>query len=156
VAEQSRTVKFPAVPVGDVLSDDGTFIVPGGGSGPVARGINAELKTESASVLSVGTDVIAVLAYDMTIDPAQQWVIRTKGGSTASVVVDVQRATVAAPGTFASIAASAKPTLTADNYNTGAMTGWSTSLLKGETIRLVVESASGTNRVIVSFPTSTS
>jgi hypothetical protein len=107
-------------------------------------------------VLSVGTDAIAVLAYDMTIDPTQQWVIRTKGGSTASVVVDVQRATVAAPGTFASIAASAKPTLTADNYNTGAMTGWSTSLLKGETIRLVVESASGTNRVIVSFPTSTS
>ena len=151
MAEQSRTVKFPAVPVGNVLSDDGTFIAPGGGGGgPQAAAIKADLRTENADTLVVGTDFIGIVPFDLTLDVADSWTISS--GSTCSVVVDVQRATVAAPTTFASIAASAKPTLSADTYNTGAMTGWSTSLLAGERVRLVVESATGTNRVQVMIP----
>lgn len=152
MAEQSRTVKFPAVPVGDVLSDDGTFIPAGGGGGGAqAAAIKADLRTENADTLIAGTDFIGVVPFDMTLDVADSWVISSD--DTCSVVVDVQRATVAAPTTFNSIAASAKPTLTADTYNTGAMTGWSTSLLAGERVRLVVETASGTNRVQVMIPT---
>lgn len=152
MAEQSRTVKFPDTPVGNVLSDDGTFIAPGGGGGGVqAAAIKADLRTENADTLIVGTDFIGIVPFDMTLDELDEWVISCS--VSCSVVVDVQRATVAAPTTFNSIAASAKPTLSADTYNTGAMTGWSTSLLAGERVRLVVETASGTNRVQVMIPT---
>ncbi len=151
MAEQSRTVKFPATPVGNVLSDDGTFIAPGGGGGGAqAAAIRAELKTVNSDVLLVGTDFIGIVPFNMTLDVLDSWIISSD--DTCSVVVDVQRATVAAPNTFASIAGSSKPTLSADTYNTGAMTGWSTSLLAGERVRLVVESASGTDRVQVMIP----
>lgn len=151
MAEQSRTVKFPAVPVGNVLSDDGTFIAPGGGGGgPQAASIAAQLVTANSTTLIVGTDFTAIVPYDMTLDVLDSWIISSD--DTCSVVVDVQRATVAAPTTFASIAGSAKPTLSADTYNTGAMTGWATSLLKGERVRLVVQSASGTDKVQVMIP----
>lgn len=150
MAEQSRTVKFPATPAGNVLSDDGTFIAPGGGGGTQATAIKAELKVVNSSTLIVGYDFIGIVPFDINIDTGESWVISSN--DTCSVVVDVQRATVAVPNTFTSIAASAKPTLTADNYNTGAMTGWSPSLLAGERVRLVVESATGTDRVQVMIP----
>jgi hypothetical protein len=122
----------------------------GGGGGPQAAKIFAQLVTANSTTLIVGTDFTAIVPYDMTLDALDEWVMTSD--DTCSVVVDVQRATVAAPTTFASIAASAKPTLTADTYNTGAMTGWSTSLLKGERVRLVVETASGTDKVQVMIP----
>ena len=131
--------------------NNGAWVAAGGG-GSSERGILAKLKTESATTLQVGTDATFVIPYDLTIDPTASWVIASD--DTCSVVVDVKRATVAAPTTFSSIAASAKPTLTADNYNTGTMTGWTTSILAGEQIRLEVESASGTNEVRVMIPVS--
>lgn len=154
MAEQSRTVKFPAVPVGNVLSDDGSFIAPGGGGGgPVARVIGAELKTVNSATLLVGTYTDIPIPFDLDLDPADEWLIRAP--TTGSAVIDVLRATVAAPGTFASIAASAKPTLSSDNYNRGAMVGYPTTILAGETIRFSVDSASGFDRVQVFLPVST-
>lgn len=131
--------------------NNGAWVAAGGG-GSSARGIIATLKTENATTLQVGTEVTLVVPYDLTLATADSWVITSD--DTCSAVVDVRRATVATPTTFASIAASAKPTLTADNYNTGVMTGWSTSILAGERVRLYVESASGTNEVNVMIPVS--
>jgi hypothetical protein len=122
----------------------------GGGGGAVSRGIGATLKTENSNVLLVGTEVTIILPFDLTLSTSDSWVIAS--GTVGSVVVDVQRATVANPNTFVSIAASAKPTLTADDYASGAMTGWATSLLAGERIRFVVQSASGTTGVQVMIP----
>lgn len=132
--------------------NNGAWVAAGGGGGSSARGILVTLKTESATTLQVGTEVTLVVPYDLTLDVTDSWIITSD--DTCSVVVDVRRATVAAPGTFSSIAASAKPTLTADNYNTGAMTGWSTSVLAGERVRVIVESASGTNEVNLMIPVS--
>lgn len=151
MSEQSRTVKYPAVPAGDVLSDDGTFIPPGGGPAtPTARAIQAVMREPQGSTLPVGTHVDLIVPYDLTLDVTASWLIRAPAN--CSVVLDVQRATVAAPGTFASIAAAAKPTLSSDNYASGAMTGWSPSLLAGETVRIVVESASGTSECSLAIP----
>jgi hypothetical protein len=151
MAEQSRTVKFPAVPVGDVLSDDGTFIPAGGGGGggSSARTIGATLKTGASAVLLPGESAVVVLTYDMTIDPTASWYIRAP--ASCSAVIDVQRATVAAPTTFVSIAASAKPTLSGAAAATGAQTGYATSLLAGEQIKFICETASGTDRVFVAI-----
>lgn len=129
---------------------DGAWVAAGGGSG--ARGIVATLRTESSATLAVGTDVTFIVPYDLTIDVTDSWAI--SADASCSVVVDVERATVAAPNTFNSIAASAKPTLSSDDYATGAMTGWSTSLLAGERVRVVVDSASGTTEVQVMIPVS--
>jgi hypothetical protein len=122
----------------------------GGGGGTVSRGIGATLKTENSNVLLVGTEVTIILPFDLTLSTSDSWVIASN--TVCSVVVDVRRATVANPNTFVSIAASAKPTLTADDYASGAMTGWATSLLAGERIRFVVQSASGTTGVQVMIP----
>ena len=127
-----------------------TVDIPGGGGGSNARGINTALRSEGAATLVVGTNATIIIPYDMTISVAASWVIASN--TTASVVVGVLRATVATPNTFASIAAAAKPTLTAAVRATGAMTGWSTSLLAGERVRLSVESASGTTAVQVLIP----
>jgi hypothetical protein len=137
-----------ATRVGNAITVD---VPGGGGGGPQAARIEAELKSEGTGVLVVGTDSIGIVPFDMTIDVLDEWIITAS--VTCSVVLDVQRATVASPNVFTSIAASAKPTLSADNYNTGAMTGWATSLLAGERVRVVAESASGTNRVQLMIPT---
>lgn len=156
MAEQSRTVKFPATPVGNVLSDDGTFIAPGGGGGgggPVARAIGGQLYTANSATLLVGAYIDIPIPFDLDLDVTDEWLIRAP--NTGSAVIDVLRATVAAPNTFVSIAASAKPTLSSDDYARGAMTGYPTSILAGETVRFYVESASGFDRVQVFLPVST-
>lgn len=131
---------------------DGAWVsvTGGGGGGPTA--IFATLKTENATTLIVGTGRTIIVPVDLTIDTTDSWIIASDDA--CSVVVNVERATVAAPTTFSNIAASAKPTLTADNYNTGTMTGWTTSILAGEQIRVSVDSASGTNEVRVLIPVS--
>lgn len=125
----------------------------GGGGGPVGRCIGAQLLTANSATLLVGTYIDIPIPFDLTLSATDQWLIRAPNAGSA--VVDVRRATVAAPNTFASIAASAKPTLSSDDYARGAMTGYPTSILAGETIRFIVESASGFDRVQVFIPVST-
>lgn len=62
-----------------------------------------------------------------------------------SAVVDVQRATAAAPNTFTSIAGTAKPTLSsAQSATDTALTGWGdTTLDEGDFLRFVLSSVSG-------------
>jgi hypothetical protein len=74
--------------------------------------------------------------------------------ASGSAVVDVWKDTYANyPPTVAdTIAASAKPTLSSAIKNTDAtLTGWTTSLSKGETLRFNVDSAATVKRLTISF-----
>lgn len=118
-------------------------------NGKIDRTIGGTLKTGASAVLLPGESFTVVLTYDMTLDVTAPWYMRAP--ASCSAVVDVQRATVAAPTTFTSIAAAAKPTLSGAAAATGAMTGYATSLLAGEQIRFICESASGTDQVFVAI-----
>lgn len=73
--------------------------------------------------------------------------------SSGSAVVDIQKTTYGNfPNSFASIAASAKPTLSASVKNQDlTLTGWTTSLTKGDRVRAVVDSADITGVVVITL-----
>lgn len=71
-----------------------------------------------------------------------------------SIVVDIWEDTYSNyPPTVAdSIVAAAKPTLSgANKYSDSVLTGWTTALTKGNTLRFNVDSASTVTRVLVSL-----
>lgn len=73
---------------------------------------------------------------------------------TGDVVIDVQRATDAAPNTFASIAGTSKPTLATDqdNSDTDLTTGWGDDDTDaGDRIKILIESAATVTWVAVHF-----
>lgn len=67
-----------------------------------------------------------------------------------SCVIDVRKATYAAYPTFSSIAASAKPTITAGYKNTDStLTGWTTVIAAGDILRFVLESSTVFKRITI-------
>jgi hypothetical protein len=71
-----------------------------------------------------------------------------------SIVVDIWKASYASypPVVGNSITASAKPTISSATKATDAtLTGWSTSITAGDTLRYNVDSASTVTRVLVSL-----
>lgn len=75
--------------------------------------------------------------------------VRIEGDATASAVVDIQTST-ADPPVYASICASAKPTLSTDKFaEDSTLTGWTTTIVDGTKFRAVLESVSGMTQVTV-------
>lgn len=69
-----------------------------------------------------------------------------------SIVVDIKRSTYSGFPTTASIAAAAKPTLSASQkMQDSTLSGWTTTLSAGDIIEYVVDSASTVQRVLVSL-----
>lgn len=75
--------------------------------------------------------------------------VRIEGDATGSAVVDIQTS-AADPPSYASICASAKPTLSSDKFNEDStLTGWTVSVAEGTKAKAVLESVSGINQVAV-------
>jgi hypothetical protein len=93
------------------------------------------------------------LPYATTI---QSWTISeaTPNPISTTTVIDVRKSTVGTYPTTSSIAASAKPTLTAQKINSDAtLTGWSKSLVIGDILQFVVESNSSAKKIILAIKT---
>lgn len=109
-----------------------TFVIDGGGSA-ISTGVKGDLVVEFA-----GTITQVTMAADQS----------------GSIVVDVWKDTYANyPPTVAdSITASAKPTITtATKSQDSTLTGWTTSISAGDTLRFNVDSASTIQRVVISL-----
>lgn len=77
---------------------------------------------------------------------------RSIGDAAGSAVVDVLKSTYANYGTVASIAASAKPTLSSVIKNQDStLTGWTTAVTAGDVFRFTLESVTTCKRVSVSL-----
>lgn len=103
----------------------------------------------------------AVIAINQTVDipdlPAGSTVVgwTVTSDAAATSVVDIQRATYANFPTFASIAGTAKPTLTAAQKNQNiTLAGWgSTALAAGDCLRAIVSSNDIAKRITVMLRT---
>lgn len=97
------------------------------------------------NVLATGSHGYMEVPFDATIIG---WVILAD--QSGSCVVDVKKATYSGFPTTASIAASAKPTLsTAQKNKDTTLTGWTTSLASGDLLEFVVDSVTTCTRVTV-------
>jgi len=75
--------------------------------------------------------------------------VRIEGDAAGSAVVDIQTST-ADPPVYASICASAKPTLSTDKFaEDSTLTGWTTTVADGTKFRAIVDSVSGMKQVSV-------
>lgn len=117
----------------------------GGGSVDIIGTATFELKT-------VGESVELPVDDGWTITEAEILAVDASGTPVSgSAVVDILRATDAGYPTFASIAAAAKPTLASqDRVVDTTLTGWTTGLTDGDTVRATLES-SDVDKVIVAL-----
>ncbi len=93
--------------------------------------------------LATGDVTVLPVPRDITITG---WTII--GNTTGSITVDIQKATYGDFPSVASIAGTAKPTLSSARKNTTTtLTGWSTSLSEGDILQAYVESSSGLSDV---------
>jgi hypothetical protein len=119
----------PTGPAANVVADL-VFIIDGGGS-TITTGIKGDLQLDFGCTINSAT-----LLADQT----------------GSIVVDIWKNTYANyPPTVANtITASAKPTLSSAAKSTDAtLTGWTTSIASGDTIRYNVDSVTTVTRVVV-------
>ena len=115
-------------------------------------GLGNALKTAIPFVIDGGGVAITTGSKGAIPVPAGMTVTawRVFADQTGSIVVDVKKATYSGLPTFSSIAASAKPTLSAAQKNEDTtLTGWTTSLSEGDWLEFVVDSAATVQRVTV-------
>lgn len=99
------------------------------------------------AVITTGSKGFAILDVPGTVLSAT--LLADQSGS---IVVDVKKASYSGFPTTASIAASAKPTLSAaQKSQDSTLTGWTTSLSAGDVLEFVVDSATTVQRVLVSL-----
>lgn len=118
--------------VANTLLSSITFIIDGGGSA-ITTGVKGDLEIPFACTITAAT-----LLADQT----------------GSIVVDIWKDTYANfPPTVAdTITASAKPTISATNKaQDTTLTGWTTSITAGDTLRFNVDSAATVTRVVLSL-----
>jgi hypothetical protein len=112
------------------------FVEIGGFQALIGDGVNA---------ITTGEKIIASAPYDMTITG---WTLLAN--ETGSIVIDIWKDTYGnhKPTIADSITASAKPTISASNKaNSSTLTGWTTSITKGDVIVINVDSASSIKQV---------
>jgi hypothetical protein len=130
---------------------------PQGNDGSAGQnGTNVITLTMGDGINLIQTGSIAYtppLPYATTI---QSWTISeaTPNPISTTTVIDVRKSTVGTYPTASSIAASAKPTLTAQKISSDAtLTGWSKSLVIGDILQFVVESNSAAKKIILAIKT---
>src|SRR6185312_6988183 len=126
------------------LADDGTWQIPSGGAGTLTfdltgsfgDGVNAP---QVGEIRQFRVDVACTIVLaDIFAD------------TSGSAVVDVQTSSDGV--TFTSIAASAKPTLSAQQEHAdGTLTGWTLSIAAGDYVRFVLNSVSTCKQVSVAL-----
>jgi len=107
------------------------FVIDGGGS-VITTGVKGDISVDFAGVIEQ---------------------VQTRSRTTGSVVVDIFKTNTAGyDGSFASITASAKPTLSSQKIVTDAtLTGWTTAIAAGDILSFTVDSAGTVTRVTVSL-----
>lgn len=106
------------------------FVIDGGGS---------TITTGSAGGL--------IVPFDCVITEVE---LQEFEGTTGSIVVAIQKAIAGASPSFASITASSTPTISAGrHYSDAALTGWTTTLSRGDAIKYLVSSVSSFKRITV-------
>ncbi len=107
---------------------------------PVTYGVN-----NYGTVITAGDSTFVELPVEVTGTITKAVLVADQAGS---AVVDVQKASSGGFPTFTSIAASAKPTLSAAQRSIDTtLTGWTTSVTAGDTFRFRVDSASTVTRL---------
>lgn len=114
--------------------------------GSTTRAIEATFDGGGSALTTAVADPVVRVPVACTVTG---W--HVKGDPSGSAVVDVQRATAAAPATFASIAGTEKPTLSgATDASDASLTTWGdTGLDAGDWIRFVLDSATTVTHLYV-------
>jgi len=123
----------PAGPSGTVAGADGgvDLVIDGGGA-----------------TLTTGTKLDVEVPYNLTLQS-----MRLMADQTGSIVLDILKAVYASfPGSAASICASSLPTLSsAQKAQDTALSGWTTTLNKGDWLRISVTSVATIQRLTLSL-----
>lgn len=120
----------PNIGGSETLQECISFVISGGGG-----------------VIAAGASGHKVIPYACTIT---KWDITSS--VSGSAVIDIQRASYANFPTFASIAASAKPTLSAAvKANDTELAGWTKTLAAGDRIRALVDSADVEGIIVITL-----
>lgn len=131
--------------------------VTASGPGSVAASLSANLKIASLTFLvdGGGATIVTGIKGDLLIPFACTITqVSLLADQTGSIVVDIWKDTYANyPPTVAdSITASAKPTISSSNKSQDStLTGWTTSIAAGDTLRFNVDSVTTIQRVTVSI-----
>lgn len=125
---------------GTLLSPTNFFSVNNIGGSAAGIGIVID---GGGSTITTGSKGYLEVPYGCTINRAT-----IVSDQTGSIVIDVKKATYANFPTTASIAASAKPTLTsARKSQDSTLTGWTTAITAGDILEFVVDSVTTVTRV---------